>query len=171
MSDHLIEVEVGMPYIELPHLGKVGHRSRIGLGAGAHGNAAVVARDAARAAADLDTRRKTADVPLPGTRRRLVEVVDIKDQVACGAQEHAEVGDMRVTHRLHLDAGDGARGKVACHDDRRAAEERKGRGAHAAVAYGDEVRHARSRLFLEQCDGRSAVLTETPRRERLDRAA
>ena len=134
LVEHALDVEMGVPDVELALLRKVGHRATILLGAGAHGVLAVLLGEAPVAPADLDARHKAHDVPLPGPGRGLVKVVDVKDEVARVAHEDAEVADVRVADALDLDAGDGHGGEVGGHDDGAAAIERERRDAHALVA-------------------------------------
>ena len=51
---------------------------------------------------DQHARRQALDVPLPGTRQRLVEVVEVEHQPPLGRGEHAEVRQVRVAATLHL---------------------------------------------------------------------
>ena len=170
LVEHALDVEMGMPDVELALLRKVGHRATILLGAGAHGVLAVLLGEAPVAPADLDARHEAHDVPLPGPGRGLVKVVDVKDEVARVAHEDAEVADVRVADALDLDAGDGHGGEVGGHDDGAAAVERERRDAHALVAQRHEARVARDGLLLYEVDRRLAGRARLPGAERLDRA-
>ena len=54
---------------------------------------ALVRGEAAVAGGDDEARREAQDVPLPRPRERLVEVVDVEDEVAFRRGEQAEVAD------------------------------------------------------------------------------
>ena len=58
-------------------------------------------------AGDLDARGQALDVPLERAGKRLVEVVEVEDEVALGRREAAEVREMGVTAELHVEAGAG----------------------------------------------------------------
>lgn len=159
-----------MPDVELAHLREARHRAAVLLGAGAHGVAAVCLGEAAVTPADLDARHEAHDVPLPGTGRGLIEVVDVKDEVTRVAHEDAEVAHVRVADALHLEAGDGHGGKVSGHDGGAASVERERRDAHALVAQRHEARVARGGLLLDEVDCGIAGRAGLPCSERGDRA-
>lgn len=125
LVEHALDVEVGVPDVELAHLREARHRVAVLLGAGAHGVTAVCLGEAAVAPADLNARHEAHDVPLPGAGRGLVEVVDVKDEVARVAHEDAEVAHVGVADALDLEVGDGHGGEVGGHDDSTAAVERE----------------------------------------------
>ena len=87
-----------------------------------------------------------------GPGERLVEVVDVEDQAPVRCREDAEVHQVGVAARLHLDAGARRGGEVRRHDVGAAAEERERRREHASVPDRDELVPARGRLLLEQRD-------------------
>ena len=90
----------------------------------------------------LAARRLTSHSQGPG--QRLVEVVDVEDQMALGRGEDAEVHEMAIAADLDVEAR-GRRGcEVGGHDRGGAAIEGEGRLAHAAIANRDEMRHAMS---------------------------
>jgi hypothetical protein len=60
-------------------------------------------------------------IPLPGTWKHLIAVVDFENQVALWRGEEAEVAQMLISADLHLDVGDGRLRQVACHNHRRTA--------------------------------------------------
>jgi hypothetical protein len=83
---------------------------------------------------------------------RFVEVIDVEDQLPVGRSEDPEVGQVRVSAELHDQVRARAGGQILGHDPRRAAIEGERRGAHAAVANGDELRDAGPVLVLEDLD-------------------
>jgi hypothetical protein len=60
------------------------------------GRASLIAIEAARPSGDLEAGDQALDVPLPRARQRLVEVVEVEDQVAVGRGEAAEVREVRI---------------------------------------------------------------------------
>ena len=70
-----------------------------------------VVRDTVVAAGDHEAGRQALDVPFPGRRQSLVEIVEVEDQVALGRGKQAEVGQVAIAAGLHLDplTGVGAR--------------------------------------------------------------
>jgi hypothetical protein len=102
------------------------------------------------ATAKLATRR--FDVPLERSGQRLVEVVDAEHQPPVGRGEPTEVGEVGVTAELDVEASAVSGREVGGHDVRGTAEERERRRQHPAIPDGDEVRHPRRCLLLEQVD-------------------
>src|SRR4051794_20481236 len=68
--------------------------------------------------------------------RRLVEVVDVEDELALGRGEAAEVRHVGVAAELRVQAGHRRVGEVRSHDGGRPAEERERRLEHPPVADG-----------------------------------
>ena len=62
---------------------------------------------------DLDAGCQALDVPFPGSGERLIEVVDIKDQLTFRRGEPAEVRQVRIAAQLHMQP---VLGKVARSD-------------------------------------------------------
>ena len=85
-----------------------------------------------------------------GPGKRLVEVVDVEDEITLWGGKPAKVGQVRVTAELRVDARLGRRGQIRRHDHRRAAVEGEGRGEHAPIANGHEVSDPALRLLLQQ---------------------
>ena len=95
------------------------------------------------------------DVPFPGRRQGLVEVVDVEDDVALGRGEAAEIQQVAVAAGLDMNARRRRGGEVGGHDARRAAVEGERRLQHPAVADRDEFGHAvRHRRHEESRAGR-----------------
>ena len=94
-------------------------------GRGEHDVVAHGPREAPLPADDVQARAQAFDVPLPRPGHRLVEVVDVEDEVALGARELAEVRDVRVATRLHAQARHRIRREVHRHHRGRAPEERE----------------------------------------------
>ena len=81
-------------------------------------------------------------VPLPGSRRRLVEVVDVENEPAFGRAEASEIADVTVAAGLHAKSGSRRAGEIESHQSRCASKERKGRLAHSSVANRKKLRQA-----------------------------
>ena len=98
---------------------------------------------------DLEARREPLDVPLPGPGQRLVEVVDVEDQLAVGRGVAAEVGEVRVAAELGPEAGRRRGREVGGHHRGRPAVEGERGDQHARVSQRHELRDPRLRLALE----------------------
>jgi hypothetical protein len=92
--------------------------------------------------------RQALDVPLPGRRKRLVEIVDVENELALGRSKAAEIGDVAIAASLHADARGGSAGEIGGHHCRGAAEEREGRGAHPGVANRQQLRQSPAIRFF-----------------------
>ena len=77
--------------------------------------------------------RESLEIPLPGSVKRLVKVIDVKYQVAFRRGKQAEIQEVTVPAGLHLDARDRSLGEIVCHQSRRSTQERKGVTEHASV--------------------------------------
>ena len=113
----------------------------VGAHAAGHRVAALRLRRAVLPPRHPDARDQPAHVPLPRPGVRLVEVVEVEDQVPLGGGVEAEVAQVGVTADDRQDAGRGQAREVLGHDRRRTAQEGERRGRHPA----DPHRH-------EPCD-------------------
>ncbi len=145
-----------------PIVGEAPHRLAVCLAGAEDRGAGLLRREFAVATGDLEARREALDVPLPGPRQGLVEVVDVEDDAPVGGGEGAEVGEVGVAAGLHPQARVGGLGEVHRHDRRGAAEEGEGRGQHPPVADRDELGYAVLGLLLEHRDRISAVPRRLP---------
>ena len=91
-------------------------------------------------------------VPLPRRGQGFVEVVDVEGEAAVGCRVRAEVQEMRVAARLHVDAGLRGPREIPRHHHRRAPEEREVGLEHPRVAHGHEIGQAPAVRLLEQVD-------------------
>ena len=94
------------------------------------------------AAGDHEACRETLEVPLPGRRQGLIEVVDGEDDLPLRGGETPEVDQVGVSAALHANAGRRSARQVHRHGERRAAVEGERRQDHAAVAKGQELGEA-----------------------------
>ena len=116
--EDVIEGDSRVPGFEVGHVGKRCHGLPIGRRC-LHCVATLLLVEPAVASGDHETGSQTLDVPLPRAGERLIEVVDVEDQVTLRRPVHAEVGQMGVAADLGSNAGVGRGGKVTRHDLRR----------------------------------------------------
>ena len=95
-SVHLLDVQAGIPDVELLHLCHVLHRLAIGPGHCQIDRLALFGVEVTIASGDSEAGHQPFDVPLERTGERLVEVIDAEDQPPVGGGEDAEVGQMRI---------------------------------------------------------------------------
>jgi hypothetical protein len=84
----------------------------------------------------------------PSRRKRLVEIVDIEDELALGRSKTPEIGDVAIAASLHADACSWGTGKIGGHQRRGAAKEREGRGAHSGITNRQQLRQSSAIRFL-----------------------
>ena len=114
---------------------------------------AIGAGEAAAPSHDLKTGGQALQVPLPRTRERLVEVVDVEDELAFGRAEQAKVQQMRITAELHGDVRSGSCRQVGGHDQCRPSIEGEGRDQHPSIADRNQLGHSGGALFIQERDG------------------
>ena len=90
------------------------------------------------ATSDHEARRETLEVPFPGCREGLIEVVDGEDDLPLRGGEATEVNQVAVSAALHADAGGRSGRQIGRHGERRASVKGEGRQNHAPVAKGKE---------------------------------
>ena len=127
-----------------------------------HDAPAPLLRELVLAARDLEARGQPLHVPFPRTGRRLVEVVDVEEQVTLRRAEDPEVREMRIAADLDVQPRVRGRGQIGGHRQRRAPEVGERRDQHAPVANGHELRHPGPGLLLEQVDRVHAVREHPP---------
>ena len=97
------DVRPGDPVVpdgQVAHRRELGHPLAIGADGGGGGGGAIGRLVPVRAAGDDDAGGQALDVPLPGGREGLVEVVDVEDLVALRRGEGAEVREVGVAAGL-----------------------------------------------------------------------
>ena len=157
---------MGVPDLHRRHLGELGHRLPVGAHRGECGVARVGPAEAVVPGRDREARRHPLQVVLEWPGQRLVEVVQVEQQLPLGGREHPEVRQMGVAAELNLQAGPGRVLQVGGHDLGRAPVEGERGDHHAAVADRHEVRLAGRVLLLEQCDRVGTVRCRFPARVR-----
>ncbi len=151
-AGHLVHIDPRVPDTEESHRGVVCHLRAIAVDAETRRGVGVAVGEALVAGGNGEAGRQALDVPLERGRERLVEVIDVEDQVAVGRGKHAEVQQVRVTAGLHPDVGRGGMGEIPCHRRRRAAEVGERRGDHAPVPDRHKIRYPGLGLLLENGD-------------------
>ena len=146
-----------VPDLQVAHRGEGAHRGPV-LADGVEHHPVLVPRAVVVvASSDQHARRQALDVPLPGARERLVEVVDVEHELALGRREHAEVRQVSVAAALHVQPRARRSREVVGHDLGRATVEGERGHEHPAVADRHELGDARARLVLEQSDRVGAI--------------
>ena len=151
-AHHLLDVHVVVPRLERPEVRRVPHHQPVLADAGHDHDAPVGGGEAALAAEHLDAGGEALHVPFPRAGKRLVEVVDVEQDLALGGAEEAEVRQVRVAAELDVDARARGRSQIGGHDERRATVERERRVEHPSVPDRHELGHPALGLLLEQRD-------------------
>ena len=141
-----------IPDSQVGHLGEVAHRLPVAGDRSGDDLPAVLAGEPVAAGRDLHAGGQPLDVPLPRAGRRLIEVVDVEDQLPLRGAEDAEVRQVRIPARLHRQPRHRSTGKVAGHRQRRAAVEGERGDHHPAPPDRHQLRHPRLGLLLQQAD-------------------
>ena len=152
LSVDLVDVQAGIPDVELLHLRQVPHRLAIGPGHGLVDRLALLGVEATIASGDGEAGHQPLDVPLERAGQRLVEVVDAEDQLPVRGGEDTEVGQMRVAAQLHRQVGAWRARQVGGHQVGGTAVEGERRDQHSAVTDRDQLRHPTCGLLLEQAN-------------------
>ena len=144
------------------HVGQQPHLVAVGADAGDHRVVALLLGAAVLAPRDPDAGHEPAQVPLPRAGVRLVEVVEVDDQLALGRGVEAEVAEVGVAAGDGHDPGRRQPGDVGGHDDRGAAQEAVRRGDHPRDPDRHELGHAAAVRLLEQGDRVGPVRRRAP---------
>ncbi len=155
-------VHLRVPDVEVADLGQAPHRPPVLLGHRGDDRPPLAPFEGARPPGDGEARGEPHHVPLPGPRQRLVEVVDVEEQLAIRGGEGAEVGEVGVAAELHGEAAARGARQVRRHHRRGAAVEGERRGEHPPVAERDELADPRGGLGLEQLDRVRPVARRRP---------
>ena len=109
--EHVVDVEVGVPDVEVRHRGELAHRRRGTRASTLEQRSAVrsLAREAVVATGDREAGGEALHVPLPRPGQRLVEVVDVEHEPALGRAE-ARRSSSRWASPQSCDVEPGARG-------------------------------------------------------------
>ena len=158
-----VTVDVVVPDVESPHLRGAAHDRAIGRDRRDDDVASVRTAEAELAPADLEAGGKPLHVPLPGPGKRLVEVVDVEQQLPLGRREDPEVREVGVAAELNGDARARGRREIGRHDQRRAAEEGERRREHPAMTHRDELLDPIRALLLEQRNRVGPIVRRLPR--------
>ena len=145
-----VDVAVGVPHGEVRHCCERVHGGAILVPERQQHLGALLGRVPVVASRDGEAGGEPLDVPLPGAREGLVEVVDAELQPPLRGREHSEVHQVGVTTDLCDDPRTRCAGEVGRHDERGSPIERERRHEHAAIADRDQLRHPAHGLLLQQ---------------------
>lgn len=129
VGDELL-VRDRVPRVQHRQLGEQPHGAPVGTHRTVRRRAAGVLVGAGLPAREDQGGGEPLEVPLPGAVHRLVEVVQVDDQVAAGVAVQAEVRRVGVAADLGADPGHRGAGEVVRHEARRAAQEGERCGRH-----------------------------------------
>ena len=135
--EHHVGLEGEVPQVQHLHLAELGHALAVGPDTAEDRILGDGFAEAVVATGDHDARRQTLEVPLPGRREGLIEVVEGEDDLPLRGGEAAEVDQMRVSAALHADAGRGSARQIQRHGVRRAPVESEGRQPPCARGEGE----------------------------------
>ena len=140
--DQHVGLDGEVPQVQDFHLAELGHMLAVGPDTAEHRIPGDGFAEAVVATGDHNAGRQPLEVPLPGRREGLIEVVEGEDDLPFRGGEAAEVDQMRVSAALHADAGRGSARQIQRHGVGRAPVEGEGRQHHAPVAQGKEIGEA-----------------------------
>ncbi len=150
--------------VDGPHRGIGGHPFPVAGDREMDGVPGGMGVEPAGSAGDDDARRETLDIPLERTMERLVEVVDVEDEVPLGRCEEAEVGEVGVAAELDDDPARRRRRQVRGHREGSPPVEGEGRGRHPAVPDRHQLGGPGDGLLLEEGDGVGSIGRRPPAR-------
>ena len=153
LSFEPVGVEARIPDLDVPLPCEGTHCLAIGANDLEHGGATLGLPEAAISAGDLEARREAFEVPLERPGQRLVEVVDVEDEIPLGRGEAAEVRQVCVAAKLSFQARPRCPREVVRHDRGRTPIEGERGDEHASVTDRDQLWHPRGPLPLEQRNG------------------
>ena len=106
-----------------------------------YGSQSVLVPAASFAAGEKKARRQAFKVPLPRAADGLVEVVEVEDEVSIGRGIGAEVADMGVAAKLHVQTRHRRSRQVRRHQRSGAAKKGESRGCHAPPLFRQKFGH------------------------------
>ena len=157
-----LHVDLVVPDVERAHRRVVGHAFAVRAHqVGGHARRVAVGQVQVLRR-DHDAGGQALEVPFEGRGQRLVQVVDVEDDVALGRGKGAEVHQVRVAAGLHAQAAARRGGQVGGHQRCRAAIEGEGRRRHAPEADRDQFGQASRVRFAQQFHRVAAALGRLP---------
>ena len=159
MECGFVDIGVCVVDVQRREIGQPRHLAGIGEGRAA-GRVALHVAEPSDPGRDRAARRQSLDVPLPGPRQRLVEVVDVEGEAAFRGGVGAEVQEVRVAAGLDVETGHRRVREIRRHDDGRAPQESERRLEHPRVAHGHQIRQPGGVRLLEQFDGIGSIRRE-----------
>jgi len=92
VSDRALDIQVGVPHVEVVHGGELSHRGTVSADRVAHDPVLFLGAKAVVARGDQHAHGQPLDVPLPRAGERLIEIVCVEHESSLGRGEHTEVG-------------------------------------------------------------------------------
>ncbi len=99
--EQFIDINSLVPDIDRRHPRKPGHLQSVAAGAGQRRVARLPALELVVAAGDDEARGEPLDIPFPGSRQGLVEIVHVENQMPFRRRENAEVHQVTISAELH----------------------------------------------------------------------
>ena len=152
LLEQRLNLDVGVPDIEVAHRSGLLHPRPVFIGHRQHDRAPLRRSEPAVPAGDLKARGQPLHIPLPRARQRLVEIVDVEHQLPLRGGENPEVRQVRVTADLDRQPGARRGGQVGGHDQRGTPVERERRHQHPAITDRNQLRNPAHPLLLQQPD-------------------
>src|SRR6516225_10123494 len=98
--NHVVHVDAGVPDIQNRHFAEFRHALPIRANTGEYGVASEAIAKAVMTASQDEAGGQALYVPLPGSRKRFVQVVNVEDFASLRRGEHAEIEQMGVAAGL-----------------------------------------------------------------------
>ena len=137
-----LDLDGAVPQVQHAHLAELGHVLAVGPDTSEDRILGVGFAEAVVATGDHEAGRQPLEVPFPGRREGLIEVVDGEDNLPLRGGETAEVDQVGVSAALHADAGRRGARQIHRHGQCRAPVEGEGRQHHPPVAKGKQLGEA-----------------------------
>src|SRR5207249_5199882 len=145
-----LHAAVRIPNFQVTHGGELPHRGSIRARCTADDVGTLLGGEPVFATRDRQARGETLQVPFPRSAGRLVEIVDVEQELSLRRGEETEVRDVRVAARLNDEPRTRCRGEIGNHEVRGAAVERERRSEHPSVPDRNEFRYAALGLLLQE---------------------
>src|ERR1700733_14010491 len=145
----LVDINPGVPDLQEAHRGIARHLGAVAADSCTGCTARVAVIELLVARSNDETGRQPLNIPLERSRERLIEVIDVEDQLPVGRREHAEIQQVRVTASLHPDICCRRVRQIPRHRRGRAAKVPKSRSGHAPIPDRHQLRPPGPGLLLQ----------------------
>ncbi len=150
--EDLLDVEARVPDFQVAERREGRHRLSVLADGREDDVGASRLREAVVAPGHFHARGEPLHVPVPRSRERLVEIVDVEHHAPLGGAEHSEVREVRVAAELSPEPRARGGGQIGGHHARGAPVERERGDQHPTVADRHQLGRAGLRLLLQQRD-------------------